>query len=58
MDTKSYQVKVGLPNIVIDPYTLKKRARDIGVTENQIEELSLTELDRLVLAKECAALKE
>lgn len=58
MNTKSYRVKVGSPNIVIDKGTLEKRARAIGVTENQIEELSLAELDRLVTMKELVAAEE
>lgn len=58
MNTKSYRVKVGSPNIVIDKGALEKRARAIGVTENQIEELSLAELDRLVTMKELVAAEE
>lgn len=52
MDTKSYRVTVGSPNIVLDKSALLKRAKKVGMTENQIEELSLTELERLVTLKE------
>lgn len=49
MDTKDFKVTVGNPNIVIDRESLEERARKVGVTENNIELRSDSELNSLVI---------
>ncbi len=52
MDTKTYRVKVGTPNLKINRELLEKRALGLGLLPSSIEELTDQELDRLVMLQE------
>lgn len=52
METKTYRVKVGNPNIILNRRELELRARKINMSETLIEELSDTELSHQVTLRE------
>ncbi len=52
MDTKSYRVSVGNPNIVINRKDYEEKALLLGLSESTMEELSDSELQRWVTLKE------